>query len=381
MADYLLHNNSNRGGAFVTSRNTAQVAESARMAMADLFNARQSEEIVFGQNMTSLTFAVSRAISRTWKAGDEIIVSWLDHDANISPWLQAAEDKGVTVRWLDFRLEDCTPNLMSLSNLLNEKTRLLAITHASNAVGTIVDVAQAVEMAHQVGAQVYVDAVHYTPHGPVDVKAMDCDFLVASAYKFFGPHTGILYGKYELLDDLAAYKVRPASDSPPGKWETGTQSFESLAGVHAAVEYLDDLGRRYGIPSADEGADSSSRPLRLKSASRAIKQYEEGLSSRFLQQAVTVPSLHVFGITDIERLGERAPTFAISLEGYSAREVAERLGQRGLFVYDGHYYAVAVMERLSLLESGGLVRIGFVHYNTIEEVDRTVQALKELASD
>jgi cysteine desulfurase family protein (TIGR01976 family) len=381
MADYLLHNNSNRGGAFVTSRNTAQVAESARMAMADLFNARQSEEIVFGQNMTSLTFAVSRAISRTWKAGDEIIVSWLDHDANISPWLQAAEDKGVTVRWLDFRLEDCTPNLMSLSNLLNEKTRLLAITHASNAVGTIVDVAQAVEMAHQVGAQVYVDAVHYTPHGPVDVKAMDCDFLVASAYKFFGPHTGILYGKYELLDDLAAYKVRPASDSPPGKCETGTQSFESLAGVHAAVEYLDDLGRRYGIPSADEGADSSSRPLRLKSASRAIKQYEEGLSSRFLQQAVTVPSLHVFGITDIERLGERAPTFAISLEGYSAREVAERLGQRGLFVYDGHYYAVAVMERLSLLESGGLVRIGFVHYNTIEEVDRTVQALKELASD
>jgi cysteine desulfurase family protein (TIGR01976 family) len=381
MADYLLHNNSNRGGAFVTSRNTAQVAESARMAMADLFNARQSEEIVFGQNMTSLTFAVSRAISRTWKAGDEIIVSWLDHDANISPWLQAAEDKGVTVRWLDFRLEDCTPNLMSLSNLLNEKTRLLAITHASNAVGTIVDVAQAVEMAHQVGAQVYVDAVHYTPHGPVDVQAMDCDFLVASAYKFFGPHTGILYGKYELLDDLAAYKVRPASDSPPGKWETGTQSFESLAGVHAAVEYLDDLGRRYGIPSADEGADSSSRPLRLKSASRAIKQYEEGLSSRFLQQAVTVPSLHVFGITDIERLGERAPTFAISLEGYSAREVAERLGQRGLFVYDGHYYAVAVMERLSLLESGGLVRIGFVHYNTIEEVDRTVQALKELASD
>jgi selenocysteine lyase/cysteine desulfurase len=223
--------------------------------------------------------------------------------------------------------------------------------------------------------------VHYTPHGPVDVKAMDCDFLVASAYKFFGPHTGILYGKYELLDDLAAYKVRPASDSPPGKWETGTQSFESLAGVHAAVEYLDDLGRRYGIPSADEGADSSSRPLRLKSASRAIKQYEEGLSSRFLQQAVTVPSLHVFGITDIDRLGERAPTFAISLEGYSAREVAERLGQRGLFVYDGHYYAVAVMERLSLLESGGLVRIGFVHYNTIEEVDRTVQALKELASD
>lgn len=381
MADYLLHNNSNRDGAFVTSRNTASVAESARMAMADLFNARRPEEIVFGQNMTSLTFAMSRAISRTWRAGDEIIVSWLDHDANISPWLQAADDKGVTVRWLDFRPEDCTLNLKSLSDLLSEKTRLLAITHASNAVGTIVDVAQAVEMAHQVGAQVYVDAVHYTPHGPVDVQALDCDFLVASAYKFFGPHSGILYGKYELLDSLVAYKVRPASDAPPGKWETGTQSYESLAGVHAAVGYLDDLGRRYGIPTAGEGANSSSRPLRLKSAFAAIKQYGEDLSLRFLQQAATVPGLRVFGITDIERLAERAPTFAVSLDGYSAREVAERLGQWGLFVYDGHYYAVAVMERLGLLESGGLVRIGFVHYNTAEEVDRTVHALKQLASD
>jgi selenocysteine lyase/cysteine desulfurase len=184
-----------------------------------------------------------------------------------------------------------------------------------------------------------------------------------------------------LLDSLTAYKVRPASDEPPDKWETGTQSYESLAGVHAAVEYLDDLGRRYGIPSVKESANSSSRPQRLKSALGAIKRYEEDLSLRFLQKATTVPGLRVYGITDIERLAERAPTFAVSLDGYSASEVAERLGQLGLFVYDGHYYAVAVMERLGLLESGGLVRIGFVHYNTADEVDRTVQALKELASD
>lgn len=380
MSHTLIHANSNLGGAFITSQQTGKVTEEARQAMADFFNARRPDEIAFGQNMTSLTFAVSRAISRTWRPGDEIIVTRLDHDANITPWTMAAADREVNIRWLDIRPEDCTLDLNSLSGLLNERTRLVAVTYASNAVGSIVDVARVAELAHRVGALVYVDAVHYSPHAPVDVQALDCDFLVASAYKFFGPHTGILYGKYQLLDALDAYKVRPAPDMPPGKWETGTQSFESLAGVKAAVDYLDHVSREYGAPVDAPWSNLSGRRLRLKQTMLAIKRYEESLSFHFLQQAVSVPGLRIFGITDVERLSERAPTFAVSLDGFSARQVAEYLGQRGIFVWDGHYYAVAVMERLGVLESGGLVRIGFAHYNTREEIDRIVAELRSLAN-
>lgn len=369
MSSYLGAGSSNLGGEFFTSRQTDETVSQARGAMADFLNARRPEEIVFGQNMTSLTFAVSRAIARTWQANDEIIVTRLDHDANISPWLLAAEDAGVVVRHLDFRPEDCTLRLDLLPDLLNERTRLLAITFASNAVGSITDIAKAVKLAHQIGALVWVDAVHYAPHGPVDVQALDCDFLVSSSYKYFGPHTGILYGKYELLDELAAYKVRPAPVAPPGKWETGTQSFESLAGVRAAIDYLAALG-------ASAGAD---RRRQLKAAMQRIKEYEKTLSLRFLQGATRVSGLRVYGVTDIERLDERTPTFAVSLEGHTPAEVADYLGRRGIFVWDGHYYAVAVMARLGLLDKGGLVRIGFVHYNTAEEVDRVLAALGEIS--
>lgn len=378
MSQYLGQDNSNLGGAFLTSQRTGQVVAKARQAMADFFHAPRPEEIVFGQNMTSLTFAMSRAISRTWNPGDEIVVTWLDHDANITPWVLAAQDRGVQVRWLDFQLGDCLLNLEQLSELLNEKTRLVAVTYASNAVGSIVDVAQVAELAHQVGALVYVDAVHYTPHNPVDVQAIDCDFLVASAYKFFGPHTGILYGKNELLDSLEAYKVRPAPDGPPGKWETGTQSFESLAGVAAAIDYLESIGQEYGFEMGGDADRYDGRRLRLKRAMNAVKTYEESLSHHFLQQAVDVPGLRVHGLTDIERLSERAPTFAVSLAGHKPRDVAEYLGQQGIFVWDGHYYAVAVMDKLGKLDSGGLVRIGFAHYNTVDEIQRLISALKNL---
>lgn len=378
MMGYLLRDNSNRGGPFITSQRTDQVVAEARRAMADFFNASRPEEIIFGQNMTSLTFAMSRAISRTWQEGDEIIVTRLDHDANISPWLMAAADRGVTVRWLDFRPEDCTLNLDSLPGLLSEKTRLIAVSHASNAVGSLVDVRRVVQMAHQIGALVYVDAVHYAPHGPIDVRALDCDFLATSAYKFYGPHTGVLYGKYTWLDSLQAYKVRPATDKPAGKWETGTQSFESLAGVRAAVDYLADLGSSYQGPAGAEMAGFSGRRLHLKRAMRLIQQHEAAISERFLRGAATIPGLKVYGVTDVERLDERTPTFAVSLKGFTARQLAQRLGELGLFVWDGHYYAVAVMERLGLLESGGLVRIGFVHYNTMAEVDRVLLVLGHL---
>lgn len=367
MAHYLSAGGSNLGGPFVTSERSEAVTEVARAAMAAFYNAGRPEEIVFGQNMTSLTFAFSRALAQTWKAGDEIVVTRLDHDANITPWVLAAQEQGVAVRWLDFDPADSTLLLHQLPSLLSERTRLVAVTHASNATGTIPDVARIVRQAHDAGAFVYVDAVHYAPHNSIDVQALDCDFLVSSAYKYFGPHTGILYGRYELLDRLQAFKVRPAPGGPPGKWETGTQSFESLAGVAAAVDYLAGLG-----------PEAAGLRERLEGAMQRIKVYERELAHRFLEGAAAVPGLRVYGITDVERLDERTPTFAISLNGYTPDEVAGHLGRQGIFVWSGHYYAVAVMERLGLLEQGGLVRVGFAHYNTPEEVDAVLEALRQL---
>ena len=368
MSGYLANGSSNLADWFLIGHEAVEVSANARFAMQDFLNARRPEEIAFGQNMTSLTFAISRAISREWQPGDEIVLTRLDHDANISPWLLAAEERGVTVHWLDFDPSDCMLKLHTLPELLNERTRLVAVSYASNAVGSITDVKKVTRMAHDRGALVYVDSVHYAPHGLIDVQDLDCDFLACSTYKFFGPHQGVLYGKYELLDDLTAYKVRPAPSKPAGKWETGTQSFESLAGSTAAVDYLASIG----------GAEGTRRQ-RLARAMSTIKAYEQELSERFLRGAAEVPGLQVFGITDIENLENRAPTFAVRLDGYTSEEVATKLGEQGIFVWHGHYYAVAVMEHLGLLDQGGLVRIGFVHYNTPGEVDSVLAALRQFA--
>lgn len=378
MMAYLLRDNSNLGGHFITSQRTDSLLADTRRAMAGFFNARRPEEIVFGLNMTTLTFHLSRALSQCWQPGDEIIVTRLDHDANITPWVLAAQDRGVTVRWLDFHPEDCTLCLEDLAEMLTKRTRLVAVTYASNAVGTITDVPQVVKQAHEVGALVYVDAVHYAPHAPIDVQALDCDFLVCSAYKFFGPHYGILYGKYTHLDSLSAYKVRPSSSVPPGKWETGTQSFESIAGIRAAIHYLAMIGRVYAGSSPIEYSHLDGRRLHLKSALHQIKSYEQTISLRFLQGVAQIPGIKIYGITDIERLAERTPTFAIHSERFTPRQLAQRLGEEGIFVWNGHYYAVAVMERLGLLEQGGLVRIGFVHYNTLAEIDTLLNVLNDL---
>jgi cysteine desulfurase family protein (TIGR01976 family) len=369
MSNYLAHGSSNLGGPFLTSHEAEEMTVNARLALKDFLNARRPEEIAFGQNMTSLTFAVSRAISRNWQLGDEIILTRLDHDANISPWLLAAEERGVTVRWLDFEPSDCMLKLHTLPEMLNENTRLVAVSYASNAVGSISDVKEVARMAHDYDALVYVDSVHYAPHSPIDVQDLDCDFLACSSYKFFGPHQGVLYGKYELLNELTAYKVRPAPVKPPGKWETGTQSFESLAGSTAAVDYIASLGGSEGT-----------RRERIVRAMSSIKTYEEGLSEQFLRGAAEIPGLQVFGITDIENLERRTPTFAVHLDGYTCEDVATRLGEQGIFVWHGHYYAIAVMERLGLLDQGGLVRIGFVHYNTPNEVDGVLSVLERLAA-
>jgi cysteine desulfurase family protein (TIGR01976 family) len=366
LTDYLVNNNANHEGAFKTSRESDAIVDESRAAVADFLNARCPEEIVFGQNMTSLTLHMSRSLARTLNAGDEIVVTRLDHDANIAPWMLIAEDRGCTLKWVDFDPEDCTWNVEALKQQLSTKTKLVAIGYASNAVGTINPVADAVKAAHAVGALVYVDAVQYAPHGPIDVQALDCDFLACSAYKFFGPHTGILYGKYDLLDQLKAYKVRPAHNEPPHKFETGTQSFESIAAVHGALEYFESLGT------------GETRRQRLVSALMAIKNYEKSLSRALIEGLSSIKGVHVWGITDFNQLDRRVPTVSFTLDGWAPRDVAAELDKHAIYVWDGNYYALAVMDRLGLEDKGGMVRVGAAHYNTLEEVAKLVEAVRAL---
>ncbi|MGQ9839457.1 MAG: cysteine desulfurase-like protein [Anaerolineae bacterium] len=379
MRDYLVRCNANHGGAFRTSRESDTVLAAAHEAMADLLNARSAQEIVFGANMTTLTFAFSRAIGRKLGPGDEIVITRLDHDANRAPWL-ALRERGVVVHEVAFDPADCTLRLDELAARLNSRTRLVAVGYASNAVGTINPIAQIARMAHQVGAWLWVDAVHYLPHGPVDVQALDCDFLVCSPYKFFGPHAGVVWGRYELLERLPAYKVRPAGDLPPDKFETGTQNHEAQAGVLAAVEYLAELGETFGSGFAGQFPGFTGRRLALKQALAAIQAYERTLFERFVAGLLTIPGLSFYGIRDFARFDQRTPTAAFRLAGHSPQAVAEHLAERGVYVWAGNFYAVAVTEALGLEESGGVVRAGLVHYNTAEEVDYCLACLRELAA-
>ncbi len=377
MERYLTEANSNFRGAFLYSQRTDETILAARQALADLLNAPRPEEIVFGLNMTSLTFNLSRAIGRTLSPGDEIVVTRLDHDANIAPWL-ALQERGVVIRHADFDPADCTLDMASLEAAITPHTRLVALGYASNAVGTINDLARAVDLAHAVGAWVYVDAVHFAPHGAIDVQALDCDFLVCSAYKFFGPHLGALYGRYELLESLPAYKVRPADDAPPHKFETGTQSFEALAGATAAVNYLASVGRRYGGEFAHRFPGFEGRRLELKAGMSVIRDYERELCQRLVSGLSAIPGLHIYGITDPDQFSHRVPTVSFAMEGLTPDEIAQRLNQVNIFVWDGNFYALAVTERLGLEGRGGLLRVGLVHYNTAAEVDTLLGVLADL---
>jgi cysteine desulfurase family protein (TIGR01976 family) len=379
MTDYLRHHNANHGGAFSTSVESDAILDEAHAAVADFLNAARPEEIVFGPNMTSLTLHISRSIARTWSPGDEIVVTRLDHDANITPWVLAAQDRGVNVRWVDFHVEDGTLDLEDMRWALEGKPRLVAFGYASNALGTINPAAEIVEMARQAGATTYIDAVQYAPHGPIDVQALGCDFLVCSSYKFFGPHQGALYGRYELLDELMAYKVRPASDDPPGKFETGTQNHEGIAGVLGALEYLEWLGETFGGDYQEKYAGRfDGRKLRLKQAMVAIRAYEYEISRGLLDILLETPGVTLYGPSDERRLEGRVPTFSIRLGDIHPRRVAQLLADEGIFVWDGNYYALAVTERLGVEESGGMVRIGPVHYNTVEEIHRFGDALSKM---
>jgi cysteine desulfurase family protein (TIGR01976 family) len=368
--NYFLKSNANTCGAFATSRSNDAIIASARAAMADFFNC-DKDEIVFGQNMTTITFALSRAIGRELNAGDEIVVTTLDHDANVAPW-RALEEKGVVIRQVDIRESDCTLDLDDLKRKITSKTKLVAVGYASNAVGTINPVAEITKLAHAAGALMFIDAVHYAPHGPIDVRALDCDFLVCSPYKFFGPHMGTLYGKPEQLLRFQPYKVRPAPDSLPDRWETGTQVQELIAGIGAAVDYLAELGRRCD-PSAKD------RRSALLAAYRATRQHEMALLSRLVEGLLAIPGLRFFGISDPKRFNDRCSTVSLRLANHTPTEVAAFLGERGIFTWDGNYYALNLTERLGVEATGGLLRIGLVHYNTMEEVDRLMAALREFA--
>jgi cysteine desulfurase family protein (TIGR01976 family) len=366
--NYLLHDNANTCGAFATSRRSDAMLASARQAMADFFNCHP-DEVSFGQNMTTITFALSRAIARELKPGDEVIVTTLDHDANVAPW-RALEEKGVIIRQVEIREEDCTLDLQDFQRKLTNKTKLVAVGYASNAVGTINPVAEIVKLAHAAGALVFIDAVHYAPHGPIDVQALDCDFLACSPYKFFGPHMGTLYGKREHLLRFAPYKVRPAPETLPDRWETGTQIHELIAGIVAAVDYLAELGRRHD-PTAND------RRSALLSAYRVTHAHEMSLLTQLLDGLQTLPGIRIFGITDRTRFNQRCSTVSLRLQGHTPTEVATFLGECGIFTWDGNFYALNLTERLGVQSTGGLLRIGLIHYNTADEVHRLLTGLRE----
>jgi len=370
ISGYLKQSNANTCGAYATSRRTDAVIAGARSAMADFLGC-DSDEIVFGPNMTTLTFALSRALGRQLGPGNEIVLTHLDHDANVSPW-RALEERGATIRFVDINESDCTLDMADLARKITGRTRLVCVGYASNAVGTINHVKEIIRLAHAAGALVFIDAVHYGPHCLIDVRDLDCDFLACSTYKFFGPHMGVLYGKREHLKRLQPYKVRANTEAIPNRWEWGTLNHECIAGISACVEYLEELGRH-----ADEGACRGRHALRA--AYKAIQTHERVLSERMLRGLAEIPRLKLYGIADPKRVAERCPTFAMRVEGHTPLDLATKLGDRGFFTWDGNYYALNLTERLDVERTGGFLRIGFVHYNTVEEVEGLLAALREIA--
>jgi len=404
IANYLVGSNANAHGVFRASIRTDALVTSARMAMADFLGCNP-QEVIFGANMTSVTFTLNRAITREIQPGDEIIVTKLDHAANVDPWY-ALKEQGAIIHEVDINTADCTLDMNHLQQLLNQRTKLVAVGYAANATGTINDVAEVIKLAHGVGALVFVDAVHYAPHGPIDVKTLDCDFLACSGYKFFGPHLGILYGKEEHLARLKPYKVKPASDEVPSRWETGTPNFEGMAGMVGAINYLAKLGCHVS-PSdhgellatlletaTDTDADKTTafrcppthtittaypnRRAALVTAMSAIQEYEKELSQKLIPQLLAIPGLTFYGITDPANFSHRTPTVSIRIEGIPPVTLAKELSDRGICTWHGHFYAIGLTTKLGVESSGGLLRIGLVHYNTDEEIEYLVHCLREI---
>jgi cysteine desulfurase family protein (TIGR01976 family) len=378
MADCLVTANANLGGHFSTSRRADAVVADAHRAMADLLNAPSPDEIIFGQNMTSLTLHVSRSIGRRLRPGDEIILSRMDHDANVTPWVLLARDLDLRVRWLAFDRETFEFEVAMLDDLLSDRTRLVCIGAASNMTGTINDVKAIVEHARGAGALTYVDAVQYVPHVATDVQALGCDFLACSAYKFFGPHQGILWGRREVLEALEPYRLRPAPDRIPGSFETGTQSHEGMAGTTAAVDYFAWIGRTMGEAYLRPLAQQSERSRYVHAAMRCLFDYETVLVRRLLGGLAQLPGVRVQGIVAADALSRRVPTVSFTVDRVAPDDVAKALARRGIFVWSGHNYAVEPARWLGIYDRGGVVRVGPVHYNSIEEIDRLLNALEDV---
>lgn len=372
--DCMIHHNANRAGKFVTSNEVDRIMDQAHVAAADLLQADDPRSIAFGPNMTTLTLAFSRALARTWSPGDEVVVSSLDHDANYTPWVLAAKDAGAIVRTIAIRPEDATLDMGSLESLLNPKTRLVAVTAASNAVGSLTDIPAIAKLVHRAGAELFVDAVHYAPHRRIDLQAWDCDYLVCSAYKFFGPHIGILYGRPERMQSLQPYKLRPSPDSIPGRWMTGTQNHACIAGVTAAIDYIASLAEE-----STQNPSAQSRRERLDQAFDWIEQVETELVQRLLAGLLSIPKVQVFGITESQRSCHRAPTVAFCIQGLDSAQAATKLAEVGICAWHGNYYALPLTLALGT-EPHGIVRLGCMHYNTPEEIDRTLEEISKIAS-
>ena len=371
MSDYLLRSNANTGMSFETSLETDVLISETLQSCADFIGCDDPTEIVFGQNMTSLNFQLASALSRTWEPGDEVVVTRLDHDGNVGPWSLAAEWSGATLRKIGIRPEDCTLDMESAHETITERTVLVAVGAASNLSGTINDVKRIIEIAHGVGAEVVVDAVHYAPHSLIDVSDLGCDFLLCSPYKFFGPHQGILWGKKDRLEELPVAKLRVATEELPFRWMTGTQSHEGMAGTKAAIEHIAWIGRE------NSGNPELSRRDALIEAYDAIEQYERGLFLRMLEGLEGIEGVKIWGITEPNRISERAPTVSFTHPSLSAKEIGRRLAERGVFVWAGNFYALELTEALGL-EPEGVLRAGLLHYNSLEEVDYFVESVAEI---
>tara|TARA_S200000501_G_scaffold31957_1_gene26795 strand:- start:158 stop:1414 length:1257 start_codon:yes stop_codon:yes gene_type:complete len=371
MSDYLLRSNANTGMSFETSLETDVLISETLQSCADFIGCDDPTEIVFGQNMTSLNFQLASALSRTWEPGDEVVVTRLDHDGNVGPWSLAAEWSGATLRKIGIRPEDCTLDMESAHETITERTVLVAVGAASNLSGTINDVKRIIEIAHGVGAEVVVDAVHYAPHSLIDVSDLECDFLLCSPYKFFGPHQGILWGKKDRLEELPVAKLRVATEELPFRWMTGTQSHEGMAGTKAAIEHIAWIGRE------NSGNPELSRRDALIEAYDAIEQYERGLFLRMLEGLEGIEGVKIWGITEPNRISERAPTVSFTHPSLSAKEIGRRLAERGVFVWAGNFYALELTEALGL-EPEGVLRAGLLHYNSLEEVDYFVESVAEI---
>ncbi len=378
VSECLLEANANLGGFFQTSERATALVDEAHVAMADFLNASSPDEIVFGQNMTTITLHISRSIGRLMQPGDEIILTRMDHDANVQPWVLLARDLELEIKWLPFDLDSYEFDLSLLDDLLTDKTKLVCVGGASNLIGTINDIKTISSKARDAGAWTYIDAVQSVPHVPTDVQDIGCDFLVCSAYKFFGPHQGILWGRREMLESLEAYKVRPAPDEIPGCFETGTLGHEGMAGTTAAVNYLASIGKRFASNYHDQNEKYDGRCRYVHAAMDCLFDYETDLASKLIDGLQQLPGVRVQGITARDAMARRVPTVSFTIDGVAPASIAESLAERNIYVWSGHNYAVEAAMALGIYDSGGAIRVGPVHYNTREEVEATLIALDEI---